>query len=219
MANWKLGRRLGACADCGHEFSEGEAHFSRLGISAEEVLRIDVCPDCWPKDADELPAGAVWWRARRPAAGKRGLSIDPEGLMQVFQQLESASSGKLLELRYVLSLLLMRKRKLLMSRALRKADAEYLVLRRPRRTEEQILVQVFELAPERMDSLREDLERLFEGGETELGEASAPADGEAPAGAGPELEPAAGDAAPEAESEGADAQPGEDQPTEAKAAD
>lgn len=171
MANWKLGRRLGACDVCEVEFEEGAPHFSRLGIAAEEVLRIDTCPGCWSAVVEELPAGTVWWRARRPAAGKRGLTIDPEGLMQVFQQLESAESEKLLELRYVLSLLLMRKRRLFLKRALRKADAEFLVLRRPRRTEEQILVQVFELAPDRMESLRDDLERLFEGGEAELAEA------------------------------------------------
>jgi hypothetical protein len=172
MANWKLGRRLGVCDECSVEFAEGDAHFSSLGLSAEEIVRIDVCPSCWPAVEQGLPEGSVWWRARRPLAGKRGLSIDPEGLMQVFQQLEATRSEKLLELRYVLSLLLMRKRRLFLTRALRKADAEFLVLRRPRRKEEQILVQVFELAPERMESLREDLERLFEGGEAELSEDS-----------------------------------------------
>ena len=53
-------------------------------------------------------------------------------------------------------------RRLMLGRALVQGDREYLVVRRPRRQEE-LRVRVFDFQPERMEELRDDLERLFEG--------------------------------------------------------
>lgn len=81
-------------------------------------------------------------------------AADPEPPLDPIEQLQ--------QLRYLLSLLLVRKRRLMLVRAVRRADGEALVLRRPRR-KETVEVRAFDLEPERMDELRAQLQRLFEG--------------------------------------------------------
>lgn len=76
---------------------------------------------------------------------------------------------RLERLRYLLALLLIRKRRLMLVRAVRRGDGEALVLRRPRRTE-QIEVRAFDLEPEQMDAVRAELQRLFEGEALDGGE-------------------------------------------------
>ena len=169
MSTWKLGRRHAACVSCEREFEDGESHFSELLVDGESIERSDRCSRCW----DELleresdagahdPTGRLWWRARRRVERKAGLAVDLEGLEQVFHLLGSRSETKPLELRYLIALLLLRKRRLFLVRAVVRQGSELLILRRPRRTEE-LPVQVFEFSPERMEELRGELAKLFEG--------------------------------------------------------
>jgi len=257
MAQWKLSRRHPACVTCERPFEDGEAHFSRLEITAEGVERADVCRACWPETSDP---DWIWWRARRQVATKKGLAVDWEVLRQVFDSLgtkaeelraaraaggeafeggggvvevvapaepvaredgdgsegdadeatdESAEAQaddapatldpieRLEQLRYLLSLLLIRKRRLMLVRAVRRGDGEALVLRRSRR-QEQIEVRAFDLEPEQMETVRAELQRLFEG------EAL---DGDANDGAGDDEGEGAAEDAPEAAEGEADSVP------------
>ena len=177
MALWKFTRRSPSCVACGHEFADGEVHFSRLQVHPEELLREDICRACWPaqqaeaetevESEDGAPAPhpgstLVWWRATRRIQETKRMQVDMEGLERVFLLLEGREEEHLEELRYLLCLLLVRKRRLMLGRALVQGDREYLVVRRPRRQEE-LRVRVFDFQPERMEELRDDLERLFEG--------------------------------------------------------
>lgn len=175
MALWKFTRRSPTCVACGHEFADGEVHYSRLQVHPEELLREDLCRACWQAqqaDGDVSPqdesAGEgdantlLWWRATRRIVETKRMQVDMEGLERVFLLLEGREEEHLEELRYLLCLLLVRKRRLLLGRALVQGDREYLIVRRPRRQEE-LKVRVFDFQPERMEALRDDLERLFEG--------------------------------------------------------
>ncbi len=170
MSIWKLGRRQPACVDCEQEFTDGDVLFSTLAFDEDRIDRHDRCPACW-KAREEQPVDGLWWRSRRQITKKAGLSVDLDGLEQIFHALAERTEERLLELRYLISLLLMRKRKLILGRAFVRAGSELLALRRPRRKEE-ILVQVFEFSPERMEELRADLVRLFEGDDLLSGDAS-----------------------------------------------
>lgn len=181
MSHWKLGRRHPACLRCQRPFGEGEAHYSVLASSADSLERLDLCHACWPAEQSSGAVGRAWWRARRPLGQRRGLAVDLEGLEALFHALAEAPEERLRELRYVLCLLLLRKRRLFLVRATMRAlpgseqRGEFLVVRRPRRKEEEFLVQVYDLAADRMESLRSDLERLFEGAGLEDLAAQAPA--------------------------------------------
>lgn len=203
MSDWKIRRKHEGCSRCQRAFAEGEAHFSVLLLAAELLEREDLCGACFQDrrrdpEAEEL----IWWRTRRPADRRRGLAVDFDTVEQLFHGLEPRPETRLQELRYLLCLLLMRKRRLKLARVVREAGGEVLRLRRPRRQEE-IAVRVFDLGAERLAELRADLEGLFEGASAEdlLAEGAAGADpaapapgsaggeGPAPTGAGPEAPP------------------------------
>lgn len=167
MSDWKIRRKQEGCTRCGRAFAAGEAHFSVLLLAAETLEREDHCGACF-QDRRRVPAAEelIWWRTRRPADARRGLAVDFETVEQLFHGLEQRQETRLQELRYLLSLLLMRKRRLKLVRVVGRGADEVLRLRRPRRQEE-IAVRVFDLGEERLAALRADLEGLFEGASAE----------------------------------------------------
>lgn len=176
MSEWRIQRRQGRCRGCEREFAEAERHASALAVRGEELEREDLCEPCWARREHET---LVHWFTRHHQ-DKRKLQLDLATLEAIFVRLEGHSAPRVRELRYVLALLLLRKRRIRLERVERSSDGEALVVRRPRR-DERLRVFVFDFAVERMEELRRELLALFEGAEV-------PAD-EAPAEAAAELAP------------------------------
>lgn len=106
-----------------------------------------------------------------------------EALEQLFIHLEGKSERKLRELRYVLCLILLRKRRLKVRQIVRDHEGESFIVHRPRQAES-LSVFVFDFTPERIDQLRAELQHIFDGAEPDsLPEAqlAAVAPAEAPA--------------------------------------
>ncbi len=169
MSDWKIRSRGASCFACEKEFADGEAHYSTLLFEEENLVRRDHCLACFEKketSADEL----IFWRTHHQEARQRTLVVDFDAVEALFLALENKDGERLAELRYLLGLLLMRKRRLKLVKVKRTGEAEFLVVRRPRRQDE-ILVRVFDLDAERAAELRGELERIFEGeGLEEVGE-------------------------------------------------
>ena len=163
MADWKIHTKEERCAECERIFEEGEAMFSVLRFSGEGLFREDHCDACFRarREADGTE-DLIWWRTRRRAEVRRGLAVDFEAVQGLFTALEGREEEPLQELRYLLCLLLMRKRRLKLVRVRRSAAGEAMLVRRPR-TKQELEVFVFDLTPERAGALREQLEGLFEG--------------------------------------------------------
>lgn len=167
MSDWKIGRRAGLCLACSRGFAELEQHFSLLCLRDGLLAREDRCAACF--GAHTLAPLDVYWRTRyRPNAG--GPRLDLESLEALFLSLEGRDEDRLAELRYLICLLLMRKRRLKLRRVLQPAAGESgqeaLLVARPRRPQE-YTVRVFELSAERQEALRSELKRIFEGVEVE----------------------------------------------------
>lgn len=159
---WKFRRRDGGCSACRAEFPEAARHASLLAVVGDEVQREDLCPSCF--DARAPGAELFYWFTRR-AAGKRGLVLDLVMLEQLFLQLEGRSEVPVRELRYLVALLLMRKRRLKLVRLSRdagSADGAAMIVRRPRRKED-FVVHVFDFGVERLNELRTTLVDLLGG--------------------------------------------------------
>lgn len=178
MTDWKFRRRQGWCTRCSNPFAEGERHVSCLLVAADALAREDVCAACWSRGANGTEL--VFWFARHRAA-KRGLQLDLGTLEQIFVQLESRTEPRVRELRYVLCLLLMRKRRVKLERVTRGAEdgGEAMIVRRPRR-KEALVVHVFDLSADRLVELRNDLVRLLEGAEPAARADPEPADDDGP---------------------------------------
>ncbi|MDZ4772086.1 MAG: hypothetical protein SGI72_03025 [Planctomycetota bacterium] len=162
MSEWKYTRRQAQCAACTSAFQDGEKHVSALVFEGEDLRREDHCTTCFTR-RDNVGDLFFWFTRHR--VGKRALQLDLATLEALFLRLEGRPEPRIRELRYVLCLLLMRKRRLKLDRVVRgETDGEAMILHRPRR-KEVLKVYVFDFSPERLDALKSDLLGLLEGAE------------------------------------------------------
>jgi hypothetical protein len=160
---------------------------------AEVLVRRDLCSGCWQGDeAPEREADLFWWLTRHQERVSRSVSLDLDSLELLFLQLEGNGERPVRELRYVLCLLLMRKRRIKVERVLRDDEGESFLVKRPRR-DERYKVYVYDFDAERMAEIRDELQAIFDGAEAagvslaEAGEnASAGADHEVGTDVGPD---------------------------------
>ena len=165
MAEWNIATRMPECGTCGRTFPEGERHVSALSLQGEDLRRLDSCENCFrPDPARE---DLFYWFTRTRAGRRRGLEFDLPTLEQLFLRLEGRSEKRIRELRYVLCLILMRKRRLKLQRVERGEEGEALILRRPRR-DETWRVFVFDFSAERLEGLHQELLQVFEGADPAL---------------------------------------------------
>ncbi|HUR28735.1 MAG TPA: hypothetical protein VM509_11155 [Planctomycetota bacterium] len=159
MSVWNLRRQRIACAACESHFDDGARYFSLLSTEAGELRRRDFCTACWTaRTADQ--ADLFWWRTRHAERQRRGVSFNIETIEALFVALEGRNDLRVKELRFLLCLLLMRKRRVKIVRMTQESGGEAFVVRRPRR-EEALVVYVYDFSPERMAELREELRALF----------------------------------------------------------
>ena len=173
---WKVARRGRACVACGRTFEEGEAHFSVLQL-AEGLTRSDRCVSCFrgsPAAPEEF-----FWRTRFFRDPRRRIAIDVEALREAFTSLPAV--GDRAGLRYLVALLLVRKRVLRLVETRRGAGEEpdRLVLSPGRGSAERIEVAVPPLSTEAIGALRGELRSLLGLEEPETAAVSPPSGGEA----------------------------------------
>lgn len=94
------------CAASGRELQEDEEFYSVLMAEKRDVRRHDYAAEAWTGPPEKALA---WWKSRMPTRGaKKGQLAPNEVLLQVFAQLEDVPDKA--DLRYVLALLLVRRR-------------------------------------------------------------------------------------------------------------
>ncbi len=146
---WKFGRRQGLCSGCGVPFPEGQTLFSLLRFEGDELQRGDLCEGCF--DAREPEGDLFWWRTTH-APGRARVKVDFDLLLALVRNLIGDSRPERLDLAFLLTLLLIRHRRLRLTGISRVAGREVLNLRRPR-TREVFPVEVRELDSERRGRL------------------------------------------------------------------
>lgn len=94
------------CAATERELQPGDACFSVLEVSGADVVRKDFCLAGW----QGAPAGAFgWWKSRVPEPTAKKIKLAPNDvLLELFEHL--ADRADQTDLRYVLALLLVRRR-------------------------------------------------------------------------------------------------------------
>lgn len=117
------------CATSGRELTPGEEIFSALAPERGKLRRHDYSATAWTGP----PKGAVaWWKSRIPLRETKRPHLTPnDALLEVFRNLEHEAEQQ--ELRYVLALLLVRRRVFRQEELRRNPDgSETLVLYAPR---------------------------------------------------------------------------------------
>ncbi|TWU26103.1 hypothetical protein [Bythopirellula polymerisocia] len=96
------------CAATERPLLPGDVYFSLLELQANEVVRQDFSADAW-RGASEDCVG--WWRSRVPAKGDAPPAMAPiDVMLNLFEALEEVPAE--LEFRYLLGLLLLRRKSL-----------------------------------------------------------------------------------------------------------
>jgi hypothetical protein len=104
--DYQLHRPARKCAATGRELADGETVYSTLVDEGGQLVRQDFAAEAWSGP----PPGALgWWKARIATRESKAHHMAPrETLVELFQSLANDPAQQ--ELRYVLTLLLLRRR-------------------------------------------------------------------------------------------------------------
>ena len=110
MNDWEINKPLGQCCGSGKKIEYGEEYFGALVETGGELQRRDFSEDYWEK---EKPSVFCYWKSKLPAPGqKKQIFVDDQMLMAFFERLENETEQEKVNFRFVLALILMRKRRL-----------------------------------------------------------------------------------------------------------
>jgi hypothetical protein len=114
---YSIARPLGKCALCGRDIAPGERFTAVVRETAVGLERIDLSAECWEK-FDRTPAAPLlaYWQMVMPTgpAAKPKVFVDDTVLCDLFERLaESGDEPAKVNFRFVLGLILMRKRLLI----------------------------------------------------------------------------------------------------------
>lgn len=110
---YNLAKPQGKCCLTGKTIEPGEKFIAALREIPDGLERLDICLQAWPGfDRKDVLA---WWQTVMPSSQqtKKKLFVDDQVLCELFEKLADASEPVKLNFRFVLGLILMRKRMLL----------------------------------------------------------------------------------------------------------
>ena len=105
---WQIEHTKGHCAVTGRALQEGEEFYTVIFADGESLRRVDIAVDAWTGP----PEGSFChFKTKVPAKQKkRRLLADDDVLMSFFQRLADETDPLRVQFRFVLALILMRKR-------------------------------------------------------------------------------------------------------------
>jgi len=120
---YDIGKPAGRCAQCDRQLQAGEAFVATIKETPESLAREDFCTGCWaawPRgDSDVL----ALWRSRVPTEKeKKRLLVDDEVIVSFFERLEVTDEPAKINFRFILALVLMRRKLLVYDRMRKEPD-------------------------------------------------------------------------------------------------
>ncbi len=108
MDEWEISKPFGKCYGTGRKIEYGEEYFGALVETPEGLERRDFCADYWQAESPEV---FCYWKTMLPEPDKKKqVFIDDEMLMVFFERLAKETEQERINFRFVLALILMRKR-------------------------------------------------------------------------------------------------------------
>ena len=110
QADWEIKSRAHQCSRTGREFAEGEFFYTSLVREGEGFRREDMCEEAWTGRNDNIEPFSFWRSKYEPPAPPAAEPLprdDAEGLLR---RLVAENNPAHLNARYILALMLERKR-------------------------------------------------------------------------------------------------------------
>lgn len=127
VEDWQVDKPLGICYATQKVIDPGEEYFGALVETEEGLQRRDFCSDFWHSERPEV---FCYWKTRLPSAEqKKHEFIDEDMLMAFFERLAGETDQQKVNFRFVLALVLMRKRRLKYESSLRDGERDVWHLR------------------------------------------------------------------------------------------
>jgi hypothetical protein len=121
--DWQMPRPAKACFACAHPFGVEESFRACLYATAGSYERRDFCGRC---AAPAEPSPLATWLARVPVpASKKVQPFDREAVYRFFQRLEDEPDAEKVQFRFVLALLLWRKKVLKLERTVTEPEESW----------------------------------------------------------------------------------------------
>ena len=160
MSDYEIARTAGQCSVCGRALAEGESFYSVLSETADGFARRDIADECWQGP----PADALChFRTRiAPKAERRKTFVDDSVLIDFFNRLGDAEEPSKQRFRFVLALILLRKRLLKYEQTAREEGVEHWMMRG---TKDKVLHRVLypNLEESQIEGLTVELGAVLEG--------------------------------------------------------
>ena len=110
MADWEINRPLGQCFGSGKKIEPGEDYYGALVETEQGLQRRDFSGEYWER---EKPPVFCFWKTKLAAPNeKKQLFVSDDMLMAFFERLANETEAEKVSFRFVLTLVLMRKRRL-----------------------------------------------------------------------------------------------------------
>jgi len=158
MADWEINKPLGQCCGSGRKIECGEDYYGALVETEQGLQRRDFSSEYWER---EKPPVFCFWRTKLAAPNeKKQLFVSDDMLMAFFERLASETDPEKVNFRFVLALVLMRKRRLKYDST--KADNGQEIWRlRPVGDKELVEVANPHLAEDQIEQLTSQIGQIF----------------------------------------------------------
>ncbi len=116
--DYNISKPDGLCDACGRQFQVSQEFTATIRQTADAFARQDFCLDCWADGGRGGEPDVIGvWRSRIPEPKeKKKLFVDDDVLINFFQRLDGSDEPAKISFRYVLALILMRKKLLVYDR-------------------------------------------------------------------------------------------------------
>jgi hypothetical protein len=108
-SGYDVPKPAGKCAASGRDIAPGEKFVAAVRETDTGLERVDVSPECWG-DFDRAKLLGFWHTTMPRAEERRKLFVDDEVLCNLFERLADATEPGKINFRFMLALVLMRKR-------------------------------------------------------------------------------------------------------------
>jgi len=157
LFDFEIARFTRHCHASGRELAAGETFYSVLVAEGAEVVRHDFAADAW-QGPPEKAIG--WWKSQVPHPHARKANLAPsEVMIEYFQELEGRPDKE--DERYVLSLLMVRRRVLRQERTEQDAEGREMAVLYCSRNETEYRTPVVVPTPQRAAAIQDELVRLL----------------------------------------------------------